>query len=302
MDIGILGLGTSHSAAFASVLEDIDETADDDIEVSAVWDGGTVRDDQYVESFCADVGALRYEDPETMVDFVDAALVLGVDWERHFSLARPFLEAGVPTLVDKPVAGSLNDLDRIRDAAVTTPLHGGSAVYFHPAFREFDHPSESQMLHVAGYNDFFYYRSHTVNLARRIVGADWTKVIPRSWTDSTKVEVAFADGSLAMLHLDGNDRNNTFTAHYRGDQMSPTSVSSRETTLLKMYKGYLQTFINCVGSTGNDQTDVVIDAAELLLAVEAALEAEKQVTPDSRILSEIEKPSDEFVSQYEPYY
>jgi hypothetical protein len=50
----------------------------------------------------------RYQD---MVGQVDAVLLARDDAENHLEMSRPFLEAGLPIYIDKPVALSLADLD-----------------------------------------------------------------------------------------------------------------------------------------------------------------------------------------------
>lgn len=44
------------------------------------------------------------EKPEDMLGKVDALIIARDDWELHAKLARPFLEAGVPVFIDKPLS------------------------------------------------------------------------------------------------------------------------------------------------------------------------------------------------------
>lgn len=48
-----------------------------------------------------------------MLGEVDGVLLARDDARNHFSLAAPFLDAGLPIYIDKPVALSLRDLDRL---------------------------------------------------------------------------------------------------------------------------------------------------------------------------------------------
>lgn len=48
---------------------------------------------------------------EEMVRQVDAVLLTRDDPENHVSMARPFIEAGIPVFIDKPLASSDSDLD-----------------------------------------------------------------------------------------------------------------------------------------------------------------------------------------------
>lgn len=303
-DIGIVGLDTSHGEAFAAVLSrlqatDVPEAAPS---VTAVWDGTTVRDDAYVAEFCEEFEATRYDDPTGMVTDVDAALVLSVDWERHVPLTIPFLEAGVPTLVDKPIAGTMAALERLECAASDTPLFGGSALPYHPSVSARADADGRRTLHLAGYHDYFYYRVHIVDAVRRLVDSAWTRVAPIDASAASGVEVSFDDGTWATLRFDGSTDDATFGILDVADRTRAVSVQSSRSTLQEMYEPYLDAFVRMVHGAIRPRTDGVLDAARLLLAVEAALSGDGPVTPGDSALGEIERPSGSFLEDYEPYY
>lgn len=50
------------------------------------------------------------ENPEDMIGKVDAVFLSRDDPETHVSLAKPFLDAGVPLFIDKPLASNSGDL------------------------------------------------------------------------------------------------------------------------------------------------------------------------------------------------
>lgn len=301
-NVGILGLDTSHGEAFADLVEQLD---DDDVPsptVAAIWDARTVRDDSYVQQTCERVGAIEYDDPEEMIDDVDAVLILTVDWERHLSLARPFLEAGVPTLVDKPIAGKLAEITALETAAGQTPLFGGSAVPYHPSVSPLIGSTPGRTLHVAGYNDQFYYRAHVVDTVRTLIGADWTTVCPVEDTCSSTVAVSFVDGTWATLRFDGTTEEPAFGVLDVADSTQVTRLDISPTTLEEMYKPYLRRFLGIVrGDTGSPR-DSVLNAARLLLAAEAALDLGRSITPDDPALERIDRRSETLRRGYEPYY
>ena len=51
--------------------------------------------------------------PEAMLGFVDGILLARDDAENHYAFAKPFIEAGIPIYIDKPVALSLVNLDAL---------------------------------------------------------------------------------------------------------------------------------------------------------------------------------------------
>jgi predicted dehydrogenase len=302
-DIGIVGLDTSHGEAFAEVLESrTGAEGRPDPTVTAVWDGGTVRDEAYVERFCEEFGAARYEDPADVVDVVDAAMVLTVDWERHVPLARLFLDAGVPTLVDKPIAGHLAALQTLADAASAAPLFGGSALPYHPSFAALADGSQDRTLHLAGYHDHFYYRVHVVDTVRQIVNADWSEVCAIAETETSSVSVSFADGTWGTLRFDGPTGEAAFATLDVSDRTRTAEVGASEAALREMYEPYLDAFLRVVHGVDGPPTASVVDAGRLLLAIEAALAHDRPVTPGAAVLERIERPSASFLADYEPYY
>jgi len=62
-----------------------------------------------------------YDTPEQMVPQVDAAMVCSYDPADHHRLAMPFLEAGIPTFVDKPFT---DDYDKAREMTSTARATG----------------------------------------------------------------------------------------------------------------------------------------------------------------------------------
>ena len=53
--------------------------------------------------------------PEDMIGEVDAVLVARDDAENHLELATPFLKAGLSIYIDKPIALSITDLNKLYD-------------------------------------------------------------------------------------------------------------------------------------------------------------------------------------------
>lgn len=295
IEVGVLGLDTSHPESFADI---ISETKD--ATVSAVWDSGDVREESYTRSFCNEYEAHRYDNPAAMVDEVDAAMVLTVDWETHVPLAERFLEAGVPTLVDKPLAGHKAAVNRLEAAAAAAPLFGGSAVPFHPSFERLPRNGDQRTLFAAGYNDYFYYRVHLSDTARLLADAPWEVVEPTS-SRGTTVRVLFADETQAMLRYDGGPENNAFGVLDVADRTRTAEVLSGEDAFEELYDPYVGAFLDTVRGQ-RDDTDRVLDSGTLALAVEAALEDESRVTRDSKTLTELYVEAEPFIADYSPYY
>ena len=293
-EIGLIGLDTSHPEAFARLLD-----AHDDATVSAVWDGGAVRESAYVDDFCAEYGARRYDDPTAMVDDVDAAMVLTVDWNTHRPLAVPFLEADVPTFIDKPIAGCHEDVDAIATAAGDTPLFGGSAIPFHPRLTEFPPDRVDRTIYCAGYNDPFYYGVHLTDTVCMLANDSWTTVEPRAGP-GTVVGIEFTSGSYATLQLDGPDDDAAFGILDVRDRTRTARIGADPDEYRQMYARFIDAFVETLRGE-RDDSNRIIEGATLLLAVQSALDADEPVTPTHDTLSTVFVDGEEFLADYAPY-
>ena len=69
------------------------------------------QEPEVTRRLCAACGvATACGSPEEMAGAVDAVIVARDDWPSHRALAAPFLERGVPVLVDKPLSLAADDL------------------------------------------------------------------------------------------------------------------------------------------------------------------------------------------------
>lgn len=76
-------------------------------EVTCVW----TQDRSISESIAKTCKIARIaENLEDMIPWVDAVLLCRDDPENHVAMAKPFLDAGIPLFVDKPLAITMDDL------------------------------------------------------------------------------------------------------------------------------------------------------------------------------------------------
>ena len=105
--VGVIGYGHvgRHHARILSELPDVELAWIVDIDRARAQEGA------------AAVGATAAYDAREIAGKVDAVSV-AVPTRSHLDVALPFLERGVGVLVEKPLAGSLDDADRMISAAV----------------------------------------------------------------------------------------------------------------------------------------------------------------------------------------
>lgn len=107
--IGTVNIDTSHAPSFAEILQKGDVAR-----YTCVYNDG-FRTDEEVDAFITRFGLeKRYTSLEEMAGNVDIAFIQGCDWDRHLALAEPFVKAGVPVFIDKPIVGQSARLPHAR--------------------------------------------------------------------------------------------------------------------------------------------------------------------------------------------
>jgi predicted dehydrogenase len=101
--IGVGHLGQHHARLLASI---------DGVELVGVCDTNRSRAAEIASKF----GSHSFESVRELVSRVDA-VTIAAPTVSHVDLALPFLEAGIATLVEKPIASSVEEAERLIDAA-----------------------------------------------------------------------------------------------------------------------------------------------------------------------------------------
>ena len=119
--IGVGHLGKHHARILASL---------PGVELVAVVDTNRAR----AEEIAAANGTRAVFDSRGLLGQVDA-VTIAVPTERHREVALPFLTAGVPALIEKPIARSLEEADQLIEAAADAGvvLAVGQTERFNPA-------------------------------------------------------------------------------------------------------------------------------------------------------------------------
>jgi predicted dehydrogenase len=122
--IGVIGvghLGQHHARLLASM---------DGVELVGICDVDRARADEIGAKF----GAPAFSDSRELLGRVDAVTV-AVPTVAHLDVGLPFLEAGIATLIEKPIAASVADADRLVEAAERggAMLATGHTERFNPA-------------------------------------------------------------------------------------------------------------------------------------------------------------------------
>ena len=139
--VGMIGLDTSHCAAFTKILHDPANTGDlANIKVVAAFPGGSKdlpfsveRLPKYTEEMRG-LGVEIVDSIPALLAKCDVVLLESVDGRPHLEQVRPVFAAGKPVFIDKPLAGSLVDSIAIAELGERsrTPWFSASSLRFGP--------------------------------------------------------------------------------------------------------------------------------------------------------------------------
>jgi predicted dehydrogenase len=203
---GLVGVNTSHADAFSRILNGTD-TASPQVDggtIAAIWGGDPAR---VAELAVTHRIAATVTDPGEMLGQVDAVLVVDDTGGggSHASLARPFLEAGLPVFVDKPMTTDYADAVDLFDLAARTgaPLLSCSALRFAaelaPARAALDRLGTLSSVVSVGPGDWFYYGVHAVELLGTVAGTGATSVHRHASDGRDVVVIEYGNGPVAVV-------------------------------------------------------------------------------------------------------
>ncbi|MEX0929951.1 MAG: Gfo/Idh/MocA family oxidoreductase [Balneolales bacterium] len=284
--VGIIGLDTSHSPAFAKIINDPNGAADvSDFELVAAYPYGSRKIESsyrripgYIEDF-KEMGIDITESIDELIDKVDVVLLATNDGHPHLEQALPVLIAGKRLFIDKPIAGSLKDTVAIMQASrqYNTPVFSSSSLrymsaaqavrndnavgdvlgadIYSPAHLEPSHP------------DLFWYGIHGVEILFTIMGTGCQSV-SRSKTNGSDIVV----GTWKDEHLGTWRGIRNGSSGYGG-----TAYGSEKILPLGSYEGYRPLVVEILEFFRTGISPVSLDETlEIYAFMEAADESKRQ--------------------------
>ena len=210
-----------------------------------------------------DHAARSYED---MLGNIDALVIARDDYETHLELARPFLEAGLPVFVDKPLAVDLEELRYFKPYLETGKLMSCSGMRYARELDEVRAALRDQdglaLLRGAIVNSWEKYGVHLIDALLGVTKARPVSVVALE-ASHCSMAVSMDDGSLMQI-----DTLGSISGCFRIDVWSSGHVSSCEITdNFSMFRRMLWHFAEMVRS-GRPQVPVAdtLDSMRLLMA------------------------------------
>ncbi len=167
--------------------------------------------------------------PADLIGKIDAVMIESQQGARHLERARPFLEAGMPTFVDKPFAGTLKEADAMIVLAKkhNAPLMSCSALRYDPLIldalerkKQYGEIENAEVwgnapLH-PGNPGLLHYGIHGVEMIYALMGTG-CQFLQNMRTDQGEVAVGLWPGGRigAVRGVREGQGGFGFTAHYK---------------------------------------------------------------------------------------
>jgi len=209
--IGILGTDNSHSIAYSRFFNVKGEKEHvPGCKVVALYGLEKKRNLEVAEK-----GQVRriVKRPKDMIGMVDAAIVDFRHGSRHWKYAKPLIEAGIPTFVDKPLAASVRDAEkivalakrkRVPIATFSTLRFGAGVEEFKKAVKKIGRVRAAIMAgpgsaHVQ-YDGIFFYAVHQVELMLEVFGDKIQSVRGVDHDGMLAATVVYKNGMVLTMH------------------------------------------------------------------------------------------------------
>ncbi len=300
--VGILGLspGNGHPISFSAIINGyVDEPLKEtgwsviynyvtcrhpsefgisDLQVTHAW----TQDPDITEQLCKACKIEHaVENPMQMIGAVDAIILARDDYERHRELAAPFLEAGLPVLVDKPLTLSPRDLAYFIPYLQQGQLMSCSAMRFAAELdgvrSELDSYGNIPLIRGAVLNNWAKYGIHLLDAIFPLLRSYPLLVTPHTAAPHESVAITMADGALVLIDALG-DIPKTF----RVDLFGTKRVSYHEIVdNFTMFRRMLWQFAGMI-RTGHPTipVDQNLEVLRVLIAGHRAMQEQRTVMLD----------------------
>jgi len=286
--IGIVDTDSSHSTEFTRRINHVgidEEQWVDGARVVAAYPGYSEavadvknKNEQYTQVL-VDAGVEMVDSPEALLGKIDAAIVVSDDGRRHHAPAKMFIEAGVPTFVDKPMTCALAEAVELVELAAKrdVPLYSGSSLRYSPEVVEVasgeaiggvvgvDAISPSKMA-VEGVPGLMYYGIHAVEILYTLMGPGCESVNAIESPYGILVGGRWQDGRLGGVRgfVEG-------VAGFGFRAVGETGTLQELVSAQYIYRELLKRVV-AMFETGKPPIDVH-ETLEMIAFIEAALEA-----------------------------
>ena len=282
--IGIIGLDTSHATAFTKVINSKTDKDFQDLEVVAAYPKGSPDIETSVSRVpiytkeLVSLGIRIVPSIDELLQQVDGVLLETNDGRPHLEQIRPVLRAKKPVFIDKPLAGSLEDVVTIMQEAksANVPIFSSSSLRYISEAQNVRAGAIGKVIGCDAYSpaslepthpDLFWYGIHGVELLFTVMGPGCKTVVRSSTAGSDVVVGIWSDGRIGTFRgiRDG-------TRGYGGK-----AFGAKENRDLGTYEGYRPLLIEVANFFRTGKPSVPLsETLEIYAFMEAADQSKRQ--------------------------
>ena len=285
--VGLVDFDTSHVLQFTKRFNHLDIEEDQWVEGAQVVAGcpgqsrhSPERVPEYTEQLKA-YGVEILEKPENLIGKIDAVCIESNDGTVHLERATPFVEAGIPCYIDKPLEISLENAKQLMRLAQkhSVPTFSSSSLRFCPEVQDvLSDESVGQILSANAYSPasehainpgLFNYGIHGVEILYTLMGQGCTK-LSCAYTEGGEVVTGFwGDERLGVMRgTRAGAHSYGFTVW--GDKGVKQSGISTQFIYRELCKEIVKMF-----ETGETPIDPLI-TLEIVAFIDAAIKSREQ--------------------------
>lgn len=170
--------------------------------ITVVWDEDRAAAEELAKVYGIEHVASTLED---VLEHCDGVIVTDDVTRNHCRHAPFFLERGIPTFIDKPLAPDVKTAKMLLELAAkhNAPLMSGSALRYAEETAEMraepDRLGKIQLATVVGPNELFFYGIHPLELGLSIMGSGVVSVQNIGEEEQDVVKIKYADRRILML-------------------------------------------------------------------------------------------------------
>ena len=193
------------------------------------------------------------EDPEDLIGKVDAILLARDDAENHYKFAKYFLRAGIPIFIDKPIATSIDSLEKIySEMLYNNQIFTCSALRYSSEIKLNDNElNQIGNIKIIEANSPKYWKTYGIHLIEPIIVNFPNKgelISVKRKIKNNKHEVLIIWKNLkARITMHGKEKH-PISFNYIGERMK---IKKFFTESFMPFRISLENFINIVNGKGN---------------------------------------------------
>lgn len=232
--IGIVGFDTSHVVEFTKRINHFDVDEKFWVEGAKIVAGYPGKPTPAASQEVIDertkilkrYGVKIVDEPEDLIGIVDAVMIEYNEGAKHLEASRPFIEAGLPVFIDKPLACSIQDAKKIMELAKDNgvPVFSSSSLRYALEIQNLKKSDVGRILSASTYGPgiivqfnpgLFFYVIHAIEMLYALMGKGCKRVRCYSSEGWDVIVGEWEDGRVGVVRgLRIGVREYGFTAFY----------------------------------------------------------------------------------------